>query len=91
MSNPIQNPPPDPNQSQIQPPQPPSQPSTAQAGGSASSRSALEKWLGPQATPDDVTKFLNNFVKFFAVMIKQSDEAAQKANQELKKVFQDNG
>lgn len=41
---------------------------------------------GTQATPQDVQTFMQGLLKMFSIVIQQQQEAAQRANQNLKEI-----
>ena len=51
-------------------------------------RSTWQKFLGPEATPEDAQKFMNNCINQIITQIKQDQERAKEASDKLKKVAQ---
>ncbi|HKY99996.1 MAG TPA: hypothetical protein VJ112_02405 [Rhabdochlamydiaceae bacterium] len=66
----------------------PPQTQPAIPGQSAQQMSKLRQFLGASATPEQVNQFLKGFLQFFNIMIQQSNQAHQRAQEQLKKTIE---
>jgi len=66
-------------------PQPAAPPPEAAPAEAAPQMSKLRQFLGASATPEQVNQFLQGFLKFFNVMIQQSNEAHKRALEQMKR------